>query len=65
MKKGEQKKNMKKKNPEDKKIKVVICLTREEISLLDNIAKYNNRSRSGMIAAWIREEYSIIERTKK
>lgn len=52
---------MKKMNPEDKKIKVVICLTREEIRILDSIAKDHNRSRSGMITEWIYNYFGVKE----
>ena len=52
---------MKKKNPEEKKIKIVICLTREEIKILDSIAADNKRSRSGQIAEWIYNYFGIKE----
>lgn len=52
---------MKKINPEDKKIKIDICLTREEIKILDSIAADHNRSRSGMIAEWIYNYFGVKE----
>lgn len=55
---------MRKIDPKDKKIKIVICLTREEIRILDSIAKDHKRSRSGMIAEWIYNYFGVKEKDK-
>ena len=52
---------MKKKNPEDKKTNITICLSKETIEKLEKISDVNNRSKSSMIETLIIQEYYFIK----